>query len=104
MRKSALRFTALVATLGIAGSASAQQAATTPFEAGAAPNWDVLIRPRTLNPTSTTAAITPSDLRSRVYIFADDSMQGRLLATPGPNLRYGFSGRADVAYAMAVGA
>ncbi len=83
MRKSALRFTALVATLGIAGSASAQQAATTPFEAGAAPNWDVLIRPRTLNPTSTTAAITPSDLRSRVYIFADDSMQGRLLATPG---------------------
>ena len=82
MRKSALRFTALVATLAIAGSASAQQART-PTDAEAAPNWDVLMRPRTHSPSPTTAAITPSDLRSRLYIFADDSMQGRLLATPG---------------------
>jgi hypothetical protein len=83
MRKSALRLTALVATLAIAGSASAQQAATTPSEAGAAPDWDVLMRPRTHTPAATTPAITPSDLRTRVHIFADDSMQGRLLATPG---------------------
>jgi hypothetical protein len=41
------------------------------------------MRPRTHSPTATTGAITPSDLRTRVYIFADDSMQGRLLATPG---------------------
>ena len=83
MRKSALRLTALVATLAIAGSASAQMAATAPSDGGAAPNWDVLMRPRTHTPTATTAAITPSDLTTRLYIFADDSMQGRLLATPG---------------------
>jgi len=83
MRKSALRFTALVATFAFAGSAAAQQAATTPSEAGPPPNWDVLMRPRTHSPTATTAAITPSDLATRLYVFADDSMQGRLLATPG---------------------
>lgn len=81
MRKSALRFTALIATVAIAGSASAQQARTLPE--GPPPNWDVLTRPRTHSPTPTTAAIAPSDLRTRVYIFADDSMQGRLLATRG---------------------
>jgi hypothetical protein len=81
MRKSALRFTALIATFAIAGSASAQQARTLPD--GPPPNWDVLTRSRTHSPTPTTAAITPSDLRTRVYIFADDSMQGRLLATRG---------------------
>jgi len=83
MRKSALRFLALIATFAIAGSASAQQAVTPPPEAGAAPNWDVLMRPRIHTPTRTSAAITPSDLATRLYIFADDSMQGRLLATPG---------------------
>ncbi|MDP9203407.1 MAG: M28 family peptidase [Gemmatimonadota bacterium] len=41
------------------------------------------MRSRTHSPTPTTAAITPSDLATRLYIFADDSMQGRLLATPG---------------------
>jgi hypothetical protein len=41
------------------------------------------MRPRTHAPTPTTAAITPADLKSRLYIFADDSMQGRLLATAG---------------------
>ena len=81
MRKSALRVTALIATVAIAGTASAQQARTLPD--GPPPNWDVLTRPRTHKPTPTTAAITPSDLRTRVYIFADDSMQGRLLATRG---------------------
>jgi len=82
MRKSVLRITALVATFAIAGSAPAQQARTLP-EGGLPPNWDVLMRPRTHSPTPTAAAITPSDLRSRVFIFADDSMQGRLLATRG---------------------
>jgi hypothetical protein len=83
MRKSTVRFTSLVAAFAIAGSAGAQQAAISPSEAGPLPNWDVLMRPRSHSPTPTTAAITPSDLRTRLYIFADDSMQGRLLATPG---------------------
>ena len=34
----------------------------------------------------TTAAITPRDLRTRLYIFADDSMRGRAAGTPD-NLR-----------------
>jgi len=67
----------------IAASAGAQQAATAPSEAGAPPSWDVLMRGRTHVPTPTTAAITAADLKTRLYIFADDSMQGRLLATPG---------------------
>lgn len=85
MRKSAFRFTALFATFAVAGSAAAQQARTTPPDAGPPPqpNWDVLLRPRVHNPTSTTAAITPADLSTRLYIFADDSMQGRLLSTAG---------------------
>jgi hypothetical protein len=67
----------------IAGSASAQQAATITSEPVAAPNWDVLMRPRGHQPTGTSAAITAADLATRLYIFADDSMQGRLLATAG---------------------
>jgi hypothetical protein len=85
MRKSAPKFIALAAIFAFAGSAAAQQAATTPFEVGPSspPNWDVLMRPRVHRPSTTTAAITPADLATRLYIFADDSMQGRLLATPG---------------------
>src|SRR5689334_9084948 len=33
-------------------------------------------------PQPTTAAITPSDLMTRLYIFADDSMMGREVGTP----------------------
>ena len=85
MRKSALGFTALFATFALGGSAGAQQARTTPLDAGPPPqpNWDVLMRPRVHSPTRTTAAITHADLATRLYIFADDSMQGRLLSTPG---------------------
>jgi hypothetical protein len=82
MTNSFVRSTALIAILAIAGSASAQQAKPTPPE-GSPPNWDLLMRPRTHIPAATTAAITPADLATRLYIFADDSMQGRLLATPG---------------------
>jgi hypothetical protein len=35
---------------------------------------------------ATTSAITPQDLRTRISIFADDSMQGRRTGTPG-NIR-----------------
>ena len=83
MRTTLLRTTALLAASMIGGPAAAQQAATAPSEAGAPPSWDVLMRGRTHTPTPTTAAITPADLKTRLYIFADDSMQGRLLATPG---------------------
>ena len=83
MRTTLLRTTALVAASLIAGSAAAQQAATAPSDAGAPPAWDVLMRGRVHTPTPTTAAITPADLKTRLYIFADDSMQGRLLATAG---------------------
>jgi len=34
-------------------------------------------------PRPTSAAITPADLMTRLYIFADDSMQGRDAGTPG---------------------
>jgi hypothetical protein len=67
-----------------AGSAGAQQAIAPRSDGAAAPpNWDLLLRPRTHTPTKTTAAITAADLATRLYIFADDSMQGRLLATQG---------------------
>jgi Peptidase family M28 len=39
--------------------------------------------PRTHTPEPTTAAITPADLMTRLYIFADDSMLGREAGTIG---------------------
>jgi hypothetical protein len=43
----------------------------------------VLLRPRTRAAAPTTAAITPADLQTRVYLFADDSLNGRELASEG---------------------
>ena len=77
------RSTLILATLLAAASASAQQAATASSDGGAAPNWDVLMRGRTHTPMPTTAAITATDLKTRLYIFADDSMQGRVLSSAG---------------------
>src|SRR5213078_500366 len=39
--------------------------------------------PRSHRPAPTVPAITPGDLMTRLYIFADDSMQGREAGTPG---------------------
>ena len=39
--------------------------------------------PRTWAPRPTEAAITANDLRTRLYQFADDSMQGRRIGEPG---------------------
>jgi peptidase M28-like protein len=39
--------------------------------------------PRTHQPQPTSAAISPADLMTRLYIFADDSMQGREAGTLG---------------------
>ena len=47
------------------------------------PDWSALNRPRTHKPAPTRPAITPADLKTRLYIFADDSMMGRVLADPG---------------------
>lgn len=49
----------------------------------AAPDWSVLGRQRTLAPRPTAAAITPADLETRIYRFADDSMEGRILGSRG---------------------
>ena len=83
MKPSLQRLTPVIAALFLAGSAGAQQAATASAEAGAPPTWEVLMRGRTHVPTPATTAITAADLKTRLYIFADDSMQGRLLATAG---------------------
>ena len=45
--------------------------------------WSALARPTTRRPTPTSAAITAEDLQSRIYRFAADSMEGRLMGTPG---------------------
>jgi hypothetical protein len=44
--------------------------------------WRQLGLPRTHVPRPTVPAITTGDLMTRLYIFADDSMKGRMLATP----------------------
>ncbi|HEX8242646.1 MAG TPA: M28 family peptidase, partial [Longimicrobium sp.] len=50
--------------------------------AQAADPWAPLGRPRTHATRPTTGAITPADLMTRLYAFSDDSMKGRLIATP----------------------
>lgn len=45
--------------------------------------WTALTRPATRTPTPTGPDISVADLQSRVYRFAADSMQGRLMGTPG---------------------
>jgi hypothetical protein len=83
MRLNILSTTLPVAIALLAGAGAAQQAAAPRAAAPAPPSWDVLMRGRTHAPTPTTGAITAADLKTRLYIFADDSMQGRLLATAG---------------------
>ena len=75
-----LRRTAFVGLLTLAPLPLAAQA---PHAAPAQDPWTLLARPRTLAPRPTTPAITAADLQTRLYRFADDSMQGRLLGTPG---------------------
>src|SRR3954462_10058248 len=73
---SHMKTNSLLAVAFICGAASlaAQQAVAPQSDGGAAPpNWDVLLRPRTHVPSKTTTAITPADLATRLYIFADDS-------------------------------
>ena len=48
--------------------------------------WEPLSRPRTHAPRSTETAITPGDLTTRVFLFADDSMGGRILDSRGNSI------------------
>jgi hypothetical protein len=45
--------------------------------------WAALTRPRTHAPSPTRSDITPADLMTRIYLFADDSMRGRLMGSRG---------------------
>jgi len=76
-RSRSARLALLALALATAATASAQQTSGTdrrvwPDEG-----------PRTWAPRPTEPAITPNDLRTRLYQIADDSMQGRLIGSPG---------------------
>jgi hypothetical protein len=82
MRNLALRTALAVSATALAAPSFAQQAQTPPQAAAVpTPDWDVLLRPRVRTPAPTTAAITPADLETRVYLFADDSLNGRELGS-----------------------
>ena len=70
----------LVASLLIPAAAGAQVKKPTPK---AADPWAALLLPTKHTPTPTTAAITAADLRTRLFIFSDDSMMGRFAGSPG---------------------
>ncbi|HEU4570920.1 MAG TPA: hypothetical protein VFS07_10150, partial [Gemmatimonadales bacterium] len=57
--------------------------AAAPLAAQSSDPWAALRRPNSFTPRPTTGAITENDLRSRIFRFAADSMQGRLLGAPG---------------------
>ncbi len=65
----------LLVLLGAASALSAQGAQLNEYG-----------NPKKMAPRATTAAITVADLQTRLYIFADDSMEGRQLGRPG-NMR-----------------
>ncbi|HEX6535876.1 MAG TPA: M28 family peptidase [Gemmatimonadaceae bacterium] len=75
---------ALAAAVAVPTAASAQQApAVPPAESGGVVPLPETTLPRTHTPVPTTPAITAGDLMTRLYIFADDSMQGREAGTAG---------------------
>lgn len=51
--------------------------------AQASPDWSLLERSRTNTPKPTSTAITVEDLKTRLFLFADDSMRGRMLGDRG---------------------
>jgi len=61
----------------------AQAAAPAGHPAPATQDWTPLSRPRTHAAQPTTTPITEADLKTRLYLFSDDSMGGRLVASPG---------------------
>jgi hypothetical protein len=77
MRRTFLQHTASFAGLLLV---SLPLAAQTPSP------WSVLDRPRSRAAQPTSPEISPDDLRSRLYVFADDSMGGRVLDSRGNSL------------------
>jgi len=72
----------LAGLLAIAALPLAAQAPR-PHRAPAPSPWAHVGGPRTLAPRPTHPEITAADLQTRLYRFADDSMGGRLLGSPG---------------------
>jgi Peptidase family M28 len=71
---------ALALSLAVAGPLNAQSGSRA--RANQKPVWPDE-GPPVWTPRPTTAAITANDLRTRLYGFADDSMQGRRIGEPG---------------------
>ena len=80
MRSSLAR---LALALAVPVSLSAQQAAAPDASGGGVVPLPPVTLPLKHAPQPTTAAITPADLMTRLYIFSDDSMQGREAGTAG---------------------
>ena len=80
MRSSLAR---IALALAVPVSLSAQQAAAPDASAGGVVPLPPVTLPLKHAPQPTTAAITPADLMTRLYIFSDDSMQGREAGTAG---------------------
>lgn len=77
------RRTALAALLLVAGAGALRAQATSPAQSQPAPQTATAPLPLKHAPQPTQAAITPADLMTRLYIFADDSMLGRAGGTIG---------------------
>ncbi len=75
-------FAATVAAPGRASAQSARRAGPSGRSAAPATVWPDE-GPRTWAPRPTSSAITANDLRTRLYQFADDSMQGRRIGEIG---------------------
>jgi hypothetical protein len=71
-----------VRTNAISAALAASLVATV-VSAQAQVDWSVLERARTNTPKPTATAISAEDLRTRLFIFADDSMRGRELGDRG---------------------
>lgn len=77
-RSRLVRSALIMLVMTSAASASAQQTAPRSDR----PVWPDE-GPRTWTPRATESAITPNDLRTRLYQISDDSMQGRLIGSRG---------------------
>jgi hypothetical protein len=76
------RLASLLALVTVATTGAATAAAQQPASGSDRPVWPDE-GPRTWTPRPTESAITPNDLRTRLYQIADDSMEGRQIGTRG---------------------
>ena len=81
MTKSVLRLPFALCLAACGGAAGSANPSPTPAASGPVVWPDE--GPRTWAPRPTEASITANDLRTRLYQFADDSMQGRRIGEPG---------------------